>query len=484
MRHFGSILLVAGALMILAGYNGGPLYFYDSLSYVGPGISAFNKLVHGIHSGTYGGRSQTYALLVYLTSAPFSIWGLVFAHCFATAFVLHAVCRKTLAHHYLRPYLFVAAGLILATSLPWFACMLQPDIFTALVPLLAFLIAFDWADRSRWIRITYGVLYVVAISAHPTHLLIAVFLSALLGAGLWLLPAAEVTAAAAASRNLAGVAASVLLTVLINFGLYGQIRFNSPHTLPILMARTIYDGPGKLQLDAMCATGASTRHHPVCRYAGRIGGPGFREKGELLWGRHGVVKVSTLEERRQFAQIQFPFLLKSIGRAPLMQLRASLKHFYDQLFEVGIGFVGNRPLKDRPSKRPGYALKNDVRNRFRTSQQAKGNLPVAQFDRISQIVVLLTLALSLVLHIYFRERIDASARRLFALCLGAVIVNAAVTGALSGPLDRFGSRIVWVLPPCFFLTAFSLIRARSKMIPAHQVARNRAEHIETVSDGV
>jgi peptidoglycan/LPS O-acetylase OafA/YrhL len=48
----------------------------------------------------------------------------------------------------------------------------------------------------------------------------------------------------------------------------------------------------------------------------------------------------------------------------------------------------------------------------------------------------------------WRARRGGDARLLgFLLCVGVgVLANAAVTGALSGPHDRYGARIAWLLP--------------------------------------
>jgi hypothetical protein len=88
------------------------------------------------------------------------------------------------------------------------------------------------------------------------------------------------------------------------------------------------------------------------------------------------------------------------------------------------------------------------RERFAASLQSRGELPAGAAPfLLPHLPVLLLSAAALPLAVRRAWR-DRNARLLgLLLCVGvAVLANAAVLGALSGPHDRYGARVAWLLP--------------------------------------
>jgi hypothetical protein len=92
---------------------------------------------------------------------------------------------------------------------------------------------------------------------------------------------------------------------------------------------------------------------------------------------------------------------------------------------------------------------------MRAARQQRGTLRFDLLNRLHKPVAILSLilALSLVVRLMYRRDGDELAR-LAATVLLAVLANAFVCGALSGPHDRYGARIAWVPVFVIALAAF------------------------------
>ena len=66
----------------------------------------------------------------------------------------------------------------------------------------------------------------------------------------------------------------------------------------------------------------------------------------------------------------------------------------------------------------------------------------------------------MVLSFWKRGKFSASERDLAFLIIAGLIVNAVIFGGLSAPVDRYQSRIVWLLPALWFIHVARVGKAR------------------------
>ena len=77
-------------------------------------------------------------------------------------------------------FVFLVAALALTTSFPWYVCVIMPDILGPDLYLAIYLLVFARETLTTRERIAVGAIAFWAMTAHSTHLMLAVFLCLLL----------------------------------------------------------------------------------------------------------------------------------------------------------------------------------------------------------------------------------------------------------------------------------------------------------------
>lgn len=342
---------------------------------------------------------------------------------------------------------FGAIGVLaLATSLPFTATLLVPDYLTglacaALVLLLCFWDDFGWGE----IVILAGVIGLAALS-HSSNLplLLALSLVAL---------AARMKLRLSAKAALIGIAAVAL-------GVAGEALFVSavekktgmtPIRPPFLTARLIADGPGHKLLRARCSVEA----FEVCRYTDRTP----HDSDLFLWseGTDGVFSIADFASQRRLSEQDMAFAIATFREYPLLTVASSGKAFVKQLglhdLRIWHGDAGSEPFYDLSD------LPDPVAARMAGTLSVQGQMPVA----LSQSAIVLATAASLLVALWCiviawrskDKRVQALGVALVLVAL-AILMNAAVTGAISKPDSRYNLRIIWVLPLFAYLSALHL----------------------------
>ena len=133
-----ALLIAMLFLLAPALWNGFPLLFFDSGSY----------LARPFDGSLSPGRSMVYGLV--LASGSFAnFWPVVIVQAALSVWVIALVLR---AHGFAgRPLLLVTLTAVLAaaTSLPWLAGQLMPDLFSGLAVLALYLLLFRAAALGR-----------------------------------------------------------------------------------------------------------------------------------------------------------------------------------------------------------------------------------------------------------------------------------------------------------------------------------------------
>ncbi|NEX93786.1 hypothetical protein, partial [Caulobacter sp. 17J65-9] len=225
-----ALLLIWPALAV-----GRPFIFYDSDGYRAAGISILS-LLHGIGARLFGGhgpvveswsmfaagsaeslsfmgaRSPTYGLFLALSEAAGSLWIALYLQALAVAWLVWTWLRAAAPASGVRAYLILVAALAAATSLPFFASFLMPDLFTS-VALLGAVLLLVYPDKlSRRSQVAVWLLLAVSLTFHTSNLLalaaVLMLVFAVLVVRTGLRPAARRSAATGAAV-LAGLLAAV-----------------------------------------------------------------------------------------------------------------------------------------------------------------------------------------------------------------------------------------------------------------------------------
>jgi hypothetical protein len=355
-------------------------------------------------------RSFIYSAYTFVAGAQ--IWrpGFALLQAAMTLWMLFALIgRDALA----RPGILGVTFLYLAafTTLPWFAAYQMPDLLAATVILWGAILVWRFDDLRPWQQVALALIAAFAVAAHYGHGAVA---AALYGAVLlWRLVRRRLTLAVVVAA-----AFPVLFAPLANLGA-SSVALDKPSVtplrLPILLARSIADGPARWYLEDACPEAPLAFCEAFGDEVPRI--------NEFLWGEEGIDSLSP-ELLDRIRDEEFLVLARAFREYPLEQSISLFGNGALQIVRVGLG-----------------GIRVDVGE---GASDARARAVVGTFDRI---VPWTTWAAgALLTWLALRRRLGRAELETAAVVVLGLLVNAAIFGGLSAPVDRYQSRAIWLLP--------------------------------------
>jgi hypothetical protein len=327
----------------------------------------------------------------------------------------------------------VMAGL---TTLPWFAATLMPDVFAGVAPLCLLLLGLARDRLSRAEAAWLTLLGAFAVAAHLSHLPTALALVVFVAlATRRVLPPL---------RTALPVAIAAGALVAANAWAFGKPTL-SPHGAVFLLARLQADGPAAATIRLACPRAG----WHLCGFAARMP----MDSDHFLWSAEGPpnrrpngtpIPMGAMRLAPEASEIVARTLRERPGAVAAAMARNTLAQA--QMVAVG-DTLGNRHLA-ASARRAIERLPPRELAAFDAGAQMRGDLPAiaAPFLVPHRPVLLASLLLALAALALALWRGDRTRAALVAGLLLAVAVNAFATGALSAPVDRYGARIIWLLP--------------------------------------
>lgn len=429
----GGLLLVWPAVMNLY-----PLVFVDSFTYIRQttmGVPPWDK-------------SLTFGAAIHALHWQWSLWPVVLGQGLLASWLLWLTQRALREGPSASAHLLICGGLAALTSAPWFLATVMPDALTALGPLCLFLLGFGRLSRIEALAV--GLLGAFAISGHMAHLPPALALVAL---------------TALLTRRLVPVlrvAAPPLLALLVlataNHAAFGRFT-PSPHGAIFLLARLQDDGPVLRLMQARCPEEPGWR---LCAFLDRLP----MDAEDFLWGISPINSEADGSLRKLGGLRAVPEAREIVGATlaayPEEVASAMFRNALRQLtlFRVGDTLVPTSLFSTREVIEHGFPAAELAR--FDGGLQARGLLPQAAapflLPQLPVVLVALLLAPWLVWRAWRARDLPRGALILFVLV--AIGGNAAATGALSKPLNRYEARIIWLLPAAVGLALLPTLRRR------------------------
>ena len=472
MLHAGVIVLTALLLLWPAFWNVYPLVFSDTGTY----------LTQAIHRYLGWDRPVFYSLFLYPLHLQQTLWPPIIAQAVLAAWLLHLLRRVLLPELPAWVLLAHTAFLAILTALPFVVSQLMPDVFTSM---LVIAIALTVLTPERLSRAEAGLLLPITsfmIVAHQSH--VALSFALLLG----LLPLRRLLGAEIVSnvrentrfsfwRSRAWLWRAILplplaCLALVSVNLIGHGRASlSPFGNVFLLARLIYDGPGRVALERNCPQSgwrlcAALDHLPPT-------------SDEFLWRADsplvelGGAKIVSAEAGA--------IILAAIRESPGAVLRGFTANAAAQFARFATG-DGLQPWPDTVTPAIVQDFPRAEAAAYAAARQQRADPPFPDASLEGSLLpgpfVVLHLAAAsagicgAVLVLVRGVRRNHVAAGFAAAALLAVLANAAITGGLSGPHDRYQSRIVW-LPlavACFAVPALAARRQRSAYLASPPIA--------------
>ncbi len=433
--------IVCGALLLCAAafFNGGPLLFPDTVSYFVDG-----QLLVRLHRAA-NIRPIFYGLLTWPLHLERNTWPVIIVQGLIVTHLVYLILRALGAR--LTPWALVGVILFLTalTPLSWYVSHLLPDVFAGVLILALFLLGFCRDRLSRPETIYLVVLATLSICFHLTHVLLAF---AVAGAGCltWIV-FAQSRRRVRPLLLVAPIALALGVTFAYSFAAFRNIAFTQ-YGPPILLARIISDGTGRAYLEKTCPE----LHYQICPYLDRL--PDNEEY--ILWR---VLPTVEFSDYKKFQAEQGAIVLGTVRMFPWQVAWNALANTARQFVSIDSESVF------RPDNLENLTMHFPrIGNAARDTVQSKSGFagePLASVNALHNLIAAISLVASIA-----AAWLCLAARRerpaiLIGLVLYSLVVNAFVTGALSGVYSRYQGRIIWLLPFAALASALVLLRERA-----------------------
>ncbi len=413
-------------VMLPALWNGFPILFPDTGGYLARPFEGTLEL----------GRSALYGAFL-AAGIPVDFWLNVVLQAALCVWLIALTLR---AHDLSGASVLVAtvAALCVATGMPWYAGTLIPDILVSAAILSLYLLAFRGERLRRWETIALGAVIAFAIASHMGTLALCLGLIVCLAGwivvrnclrGDW--PKPRLLTATLA------VGAGLLLAPLSNLIIADEFAF-TPGGESFVFGRLVQDGIVANYLEDRCPN----PDIKLCAYRQAV--PDTAD--EWLWGPGNP--LGELGGWRGYADEARFIIFDSLKRYPLEHLETAVTTTLKQLalMETEVSLVKDWMAPAIGSLRE---LVPQMTPRIAAARQQAEPFPdlLARFNTIHVATALASLVLLVGLFAFARQRlVPPETLMLAGLVLTALLINAAVCGIFSNPVDRYQSRILWLAP--------------------------------------
>lgn len=435
------ITLIISALLLsgVAFYNGYPLVYPDTGGYIG----LQDNLI----------RSFFYNLFIFPSSWFKSLWPVVFVQSLIIAHLLKLVLRvvfKITSHFF---YFLMIMLLCALTNLPWFTGFIMPDIFTGTLILSLYLLIFCGDHLNPGEKIYLFLLTVLSATVHLTHMPLAVGIIVISCFFRMFIKNKDLLPMPRLFTSCCAISLAFILIIANNYRLYGTFTVSSGG-YAYLLARLVADGPAVKYLEESCPE----KKYKLCAYLGQLPS----EPVKFLWSAESPFrKVGFINGYRQEGNeivkktiINYPLLIiRNAFKNTILQL-PMINNWYGICSHIGEPDPTNQIMKYYPGDFHAYA----------TSRQSCDNLSLKVFNSLHRKVIIFSLLIAMVMFFYFFKHRQSLPALLLLFLIFAYLISSLITGTFNEPHNRYGSRIIWLLP---FFSMASLMH----------IVNNRREYV-------
>lgn len=433
MRYCFFILLGAFLLMFDAIYNGFPIVYADTNTYISSGFALETPV----------DRPITYGLLIRLWSFNgLSLWLVVFFQAFIMSFLLFELTflLSKNRENYLKPLISIAF-LSFFSGLSWTSSQIMADIFTPMGFIALILILFGNNTKSN--SIILYILFFISVAAHIAHLLLfSVLLFTLFVFRKWLIPIALYP-----KRNV--LLLKLFILVLLSISTMGAPLSKSKHIF--FMGAMVEHGILKTYLDDNCAQ----KNYKICAYKNELPPKAY----QFIWEKTSpLYKIGDWKSTKtEFNDIIFETLTQP--KYIKMHISTSLLATYEQLkmFKIGDGngvFSAGTAVYDCVNRLFNYEL-----TQYANSKQNTHRLGfVDTWNKVFYVIMILSL-IPLCLFL-FNNTIETKSIVIFILI--AILLNAWDSATFGNAIDRLGCKMMWLIPYLGFLWTYNALYSKNK----------------------
>jgi hypothetical protein len=442
------LLVIASCIALLwpALYNGYPLVYSDS------GVYIFTGFLNEVPVD----RPIGYSLFVRHMSLKYSLWIVLFIQALIVTYVLYMTVRRFNFKHSLASTAVIITILSFTTGISNYTSQIMPDIFSAVVILGTAVIL-----TSKMIKIKEWILFVFIVFGAISHLsnVIVLIGVALIVIMAWIF---KVVDRKTMFKALIIGVVPVLTLVSINKIYIGSFKMSRASNV-FLIGRLIEVGVIKDYLNENCAK----TDYVLCDEIEQIPNHAW----VFLWDAESPLYKNGCndfgmaycweEKNDKFGVLINDVLSESKYRNKV--IKTCTIDFFRQLIDFKIGGLVPQRETSAVQLRIEDHFKNEV-SEYKNARQYKSTL---EFETMSliQLVMVVTSLFIIVSGFIFWKRINLTkdhSRLIFFLLIG-VLGNALTVVMFSAVLDRYQSRVIWILPLIGFILICKYLVEKSNL---------------------
>lgn len=424
------LILVVPALM-----NGSPLVYADS--------GAYMRLAFDLEAPV--DRPIGYSMIIRACTWRATMWTVVYFQGMVASWLLFEVLRQLFPRsgQLWRLHVLIVAGLVLLSSLPWYAAQVMPDVFAGLLALLVFLLCFGRSIGPIKTMFLFVLLFFFTISHYS-------FMAMMLGM-IVLLPVMRSLRWGRRAmgprfwRNWTGLVttsvAGILFVMSSNYQQGRGLVLSAASDL-FLAAKLCESGVMYQHLDRTCPE----RPQPMCARMNELNTTAMH----YVWDMGAPIRYDYTgldDASRNISPLVHEVLTDPRNWGSLIW--SSVNATLIQLTQVTIG-SGIEPYRENST--PGQVYQDKLRHElplYMNSLEQRGAWRLETVNMLAGPVLMIAL-----LVIVMCWPSGSIRWQLFVIVLLMVVVlNAAATGALANVYDRLQARVTWLLPLMAMLLA-------------------------------
>ncbi len=406
-------------------YNRFPLVYYDTGQYISTSIDLLP-----VNTCPMG-----YSFFIRAFSWQASLWPVVFMQAFLISFYIFHVIKIIFQDKdiYIKHF-FIVLFLGLLSSASWFASQLMADVFAPLMLLSVFIFVSDYKNIT--FKIFNSILLLLIVISHYSYIYILI----LLVAALFLINLIYRKKLPDFKKR---ITRTSLLIPFILFGYFftpfynythGKSFSTSEHKHVFMVARLVGTGIMDTYLNDVC----DTKDYSLCEYKDEL--PNMPSK--FVWNSNSpFYKTGGWNSSQEEYEAILDDLLsqpKYLGMFAYTGFTYSLK----QLVNFDITELKPYRRETTPYQSVEEFFPQEL-NDYENSRQYYGKLDFKLHNRISYLLV--SISLLIIIFSWYKGLIKGQLGTLITIISLGIVFNAAVAGTFSYVVDRYQSRIVWLI---------------------------------------
>lgn len=424
LKDIAAFILAALLLLWLPFVNGFPLLFADSGTYLRIGTELYFPY----------DRPVTYGLAIMPFHRLGGLWAVAIVQSLFTVWIIDRILRLILGHRSTIGLVGTAAALAAFTSLPWFAGQIMPDLFAGLVTLIAWLMLFGWEELPPWERWALPPLLTLIVAFHLSFVPTLAGVTVVGTIAGWALTR-RVRTLKTGGIILGTIAVALLGLSALNLAARGQFR-PSVSSNAFLLARVLDGHVAQPVIIEMCRT----KRMILCRMD-HVLDPEAELPGQYyLWTEYPAMTPAEIAHMpAEEAEIVRRVMHERPGDVTAMALGG-----FGQLLLLARAGDGMDPYG------PEMQVSQQIAKHFPRAEAVwQGSLQ--QQGRLKALAIMPDRAIGLIAALFNVAILIAAIRRretalagLAAMIVATLILNALFCSVLSGVVERYQARIMWL----------------------------------------